>query len=414
MTTLLKKSLLPSLYQREVIPSLAKRGEGRFESGFTLIELLITMVVFVLVIAAASGIFTELLTQFKQQSKIAETNIEGIVGLDMLRRDIEHAGYGLPWGGLIAYNEAASAPESNYNDSTTTSPPRAFISGNNVAFFAGANAIFNGTDYLIIKASNVARSDTAQRWTHLRAGNVKIDDLSGDSFVNNDRVIVLSPSDSKSLVTSAGAFYTLYNSTSGFQPSGSEVYIIYGVDPDTSPLRMPFNRADYFVRRFDGAGNNITPQRCNPNTGVLEKATVNQGNGALSFDPLLDCVADMQVVYRLDMNEDGTIGTSSNADGSSVTTTEGATVGTVQGTLADASLLRSRLKEVRVYILAHEGQYDRDYRYREGQPNRNLVNVQEPLIGMGRVFDLITIDATNWQNYRWKVYTLVIKPNNLR
>jgi prepilin-type N-terminal cleavage/methylation domain-containing protein len=40
------------------------------EEGFTLIELLITMVIFILVIAAGSQIFTGLLTQFKQQSKV--------------------------------------------------------------------------------------------------------------------------------------------------------------------------------------------------------------------------------------------------------------------------------------------------------------------------------------------------------
>ena len=66
-------------------------------AGFTMVELMVTMVVFVLAISAASQIFTKLLTQFKQQSKIAETNIEGIVGLDLLRQDIKHAGLGLPW-----------------------------------------------------------------------------------------------------------------------------------------------------------------------------------------------------------------------------------------------------------------------------------------------------------------------------
>ena len=53
------------------------------EAGFTMVELMVTMVVFVLAISAASQIFTKLLTQFKQQSKVAETNIEGIVGLDL-------------------------------------------------------------------------------------------------------------------------------------------------------------------------------------------------------------------------------------------------------------------------------------------------------------------------------------------
>ncbi len=80
-----------------------------------------------------------------------------------------------------------------------------------------------------------------------------------------------------------------------------ETRIVYGVDPDTD-LRMPFNRADYFI------SNANVPQRCAPNTGVLEKVVVNQNGGGLTnFLPLLDCVADMQVVYRRDTNGDGTI-----------------------------------------------------------------------------------------------------------
>ena len=91
---------------------------GRNSGGFILVELMITMVVFVLVIAGAAGIFAGLFTQFKQQSKITESNIEGVVGLDTLRRDIEHAGYGLPWSfqNSISYSEAMRTPGSNYND----------------------------------------------------------------------------------------------------------------------------------------------------------------------------------------------------------------------------------------------------------------------------------------------------------
>ena len=65
------------------------------EAGFTLIELMVTMVIFVLAIAAASQMFIGQLTQFKQQGKIAETNIEGIIGLELLRRDVAHADLGL-------------------------------------------------------------------------------------------------------------------------------------------------------------------------------------------------------------------------------------------------------------------------------------------------------------------------------
>ncbi len=96
------------------------------------------MVIFVFTIAAATNIFVPLLTQFKQQSKVAETQIEGIVGLDLLRRDIEQAGFGLPWNIATAvttatYSEASgnvsplTFPPSDYNDAPD--PPRAILSG---------------------------------------------------------------------------------------------------------------------------------------------------------------------------------------------------------------------------------------------------------------------------------------------
>jgi prepilin-type N-terminal cleavage/methylation domain-containing protein len=385
------------------------------EKGFTLVELLITMVIFVLVIAGASQIFTGLLTQFKQQSKIAETNIEGIVGLEILRQDIEHSGYGLPWliPAGITYSEASGSPANTFNDASNA--PRAIISGNNMTY-SSPNNIFNGSDYLVIKAVNVARNDAAQKWTRLSSDGSKRNELSGspsfaDSGSSTDRVIVISPgstdANSRSLSVSGTAFYTTYNNTSSFAPTdATETRIIYGVDPDTD-LKMPFNRADYYIRKFDSNGKDIVPSRCATNTGVFEKVVVNQGDGRLTnFLPLLDCVADMQVIYQLDMNDDGTIGTQANADGSSVSSSEGATAATVQATLASASLLRQRLKEVRVYILAHEGQRDVNYTY----PN-STIYVGDTGIGSGRNFNLTVI--TDYQNYRWKIYTIVVKPNNL-
>jgi hypothetical protein len=127
----------------------------------------------------------------------------------------------------------------------------------------------------------------------------------------------------------------------------------------------------------------------------------------LMISCLLIAYADMQVIYRFDMDENESVGTNSNADGSLVNGSEGATFATVQATLADASLLRRRLKEVRVYILSHEGQRDTNYTY---PPANNPVTVGE--FGLGSNFDLTGI--ANYQNYRWKVYTIVVNPSNLR
>ena len=110
----------------------------RREAGFTLVELMITMVVFVLVIAAASQVFTSLLTQFKQQNKMAETHIEGAVGLGILRHDLEHAGFGLPWNmngtayteaGIIATPVATPWVDRDLNDGPPNNPDRGACPG---------------------------------------------------------------------------------------------------------------------------------------------------------------------------------------------------------------------------------------------------------------------------------------------
>jgi hypothetical protein len=108
--------------------------------------------------------------------------------------------------------------------------------------------------------------------------------------------------------------------------------------------------------------------------------------------PLLDCVADMQVVFLLDRDGDGVI--ESYVD---------VLTDTVTGANLTAEQIRNQVKEVRVYILAHEGQMDRSYTH----PATDIY-VGEPGIG-GRTFSI----GAN-VHYRWKLYTLIVKPNNLR
>lgn len=376
------------------------------QEGFTMVELLITMVIFVFTIAAASSIFVPLLTQFKQQSKLAETQIEGIVGLDLLRRDIEQAGFGLfsllPESVGFAYTEGSGNTEgtvpapSTYNDASNV--PRAIVAGNNVAGLGSS-------DYLVIKATSVAVNDAAMKWTYVvdppAGGQVKVWGNAAEDLNNGDYVIVLDQQ--RKLVYEGGSFSVAFNQAAFPPPGFNTLRMIYGVDPDTS-LRMPFNRADYYIRRV--AGTSI-PARCAPGTGILMKSVINQANGNRGAGmPLLDCVADMQVIFGFDMDEDGERGTFSDANGGTVTSfLEGATVAQVQAALSDATRLRRHLKEVRVYILAHEGQRDTTFTY-----PTSTVTVGE--MNLGRNYDLAA-GITDWQDYRWKIYTISVKPNNL-
>jgi prepilin-type N-terminal cleavage/methylation domain-containing protein len=348
--------------------------------GFTLIEVMIALVVMLLVMNAVTTFLVGVkgrggvLNMFKQQSKIAQSGMDSIIGLEILRKDLEHAGYGVPWNNIPVYNEATSGI---LNDSPSAAP-RGIVSVDAPVF------TLNNADYLVIKASCVAMNDACRKWTTLQVGDVKRAWNTVPSNAENmngpDRVIVMAPGSTgtnwRSMVIAGGSFTTTYNNTAAFAPGlPSDTRLIYGID-DATALRMPFNRADFYL------SNANVPQHCAPNTGVLVKAVVKHADGALDTPlPLLDCVASMQAQYMLDTDGDGTVDATST-DISALT----------------AQQIRDQLARVQVSILAHEGQRDPSYTH---SPTSITVG--------GTPFNI----SPN-VNYRWKVYELVVTPENLR
>jgi prepilin-type N-terminal cleavage/methylation domain-containing protein len=401
----------------------------RKQEGFTLTELLVTMVLFVIAIMAAANIFTSILGPIKQQAKIAESNIEGLIGLQMLKADIEQAGFGLPWNmGSATYLEAVNSGATDWDDTlfndSTANPPRPIVFGDGGVI---ANPPVNSSDVLVVKATSVDISRAARRWTYITntaAGNsspmVWTPDTQNDNVVTGDNVITIKPvsgSRQRELVSSGGAFFTAFDTSLGgfddaFEPVAgtSETHLLYGVNDGSSAPRMPFNRADYYVRR---PGTMPTQCSTDAGTGILYKATVNHGDdpttaavevaGQLRELPLLDCVREMQVVVGLDMNDDGATGTF--YDQTTLISTEGATAATANATLASAEFIRNRLKEVRVYILAQEGQRDASY------TSPSPIIATDPDTGTVINFDAA---ASGLLNFRWKVYTIVAKLYNMR
>jgi prepilin-type N-terminal cleavage/methylation domain-containing protein len=406
----------------------------RKQSGFSLVELIITMTVFVMAIAAATSIFVPMLTQFKQQSKIAESQVERLVGLDILRRDLEQAGFGLPWviPAAVNYQETISDMatgwvERDYNDGPPNNParhdelgdpacnpPAAIRNGNNVA---GA---LNNSDVLIIKSTSIATNDAASKWTYVTgaAGGGQLVNMWGSSLEdlnNGERVIVMIPMRGETnqrilVVDNAGNFSVQFNDAglpSAYAPSTErDVFLVYGVDPDTN-LRMPFNRADYYVERPAGAGE--MPPRCAQNTGILYKGVVNNrtdaGGGEKTPIRLLECVADMQLIFGWDADEDGNFEHPGIIPGSADVWLEDLNIYT-------AAEIREHLKEVRVYILAHEGQRDSGYDF-DGFTGGCATCVRVGEFGLGRDIDLAAV-IPDYQEYRWKVYMVIVKPANLR
>ncbi len=364
------------------------------EDGFTLTELVVTLFIMTAIMAATFASFMTLSKSFKGVSKMTETHMEDIAGLDILRYDTEMGGYGLPKAYFppslgINYTEAASdgtySPDpASLNDAPANEPrPYAFSD----------NSGGNNSDVLTIKSLAVALTNVSEKWTFLYYNGAtwvyrSWNDTRYD-FKNTERVIFVSPINKTIQVAGGNWYFNIVNWPNHDivnMPTPGSIdlaFIMYGVD-STSNLRMPFNRVDYFLYR---PSSNF-PTRCNPNTYTLYRAVISHTNGLRNQQPLLDCVADFQVAFGLDTNADNIIDTWT-----------GSALPTSVSTQIDW------LKEIKVFVLAQEGQFDPDFTYASA-----TITVGDNDI-MLKNFDLTTLP--NYANYRWKLYKMVAKPLNL-
>jgi prepilin-type N-terminal cleavage/methylation domain len=355
---------------------------NRRNAAFTLVELMIAMAIVMVVLYAAINFFIVSVRQYKVQTKITETNVEGILGLELFRQDLENLGYGLPWNNLGLYSETGVA----LNDGNNIAP-RAVLS------IDGATFTVNNSDYLVIKSARVGMSDAAGKWTTLtQTGSIRTWTPATENLADTDYVIVLAvgstDANRRSLVNNSSPYttYSAVSSTSFLPVDPYSANIVYGID-NVQPVR-PFNRADYYIDNTAGT----VPQRCAPNTGVLVKAVLPHDGTTPTLLPLLDCAADMQVVYGIK---------SSPTDNLVTYIPNQALFYPPASSTPTAADIRSQLVEVRVHILAQEGQRDDSY---TTPSNTIFVGSQ----GIGRTFDV-----SGYRNYRWKQYSIVVKPKNL-
>src|SRR3989304_3558866 len=128
-----------------------KRGD----SGFSLLELMIALVIVASVLAAASTFFISTVRQYKVQTKITESNVEGVIGRELSRQDIERLGFGLPWNNLSAYTESSDPNIAALNE--TPNAPRA-VAGIDCAAFTA-----NNSHHLVIRCARGGRSPGRRR-----------------------------------------------------------------------------------------------------------------------------------------------------------------------------------------------------------------------------------------------------------
>ena len=426
--------------------------------GMTMIELMVSLAIVMLVIGTATTAYLKLLRSYRTQGRLAESYMANLAGLELLRYDIETAGFGLPANiNGINYTEAAAAAGTTiiepYNPASLNDSNNTANGNNNVpralrAFrqsqsgFSGGNN-YAASDVLSIKSCSANINSTSKKWSMISnvsgvqpkvkawGGTANLDPVMDFTNAPNPDFLIALDSNGK-LVTNAGTWAFQFNSaspTQGFYsgasgitgsnnlPDQGHVYYMYGLDNNAGAHNMPFNRVDYYL-----ASNPNAPSSCAQNTLTLYRSTVlqtGQNGGGLSATPLIDCVRDFQVAFGIDTDPSGNVtGTSVQwqSDLRQNALFAAGINGAVNNAQMTAAQIQQYLREVRVFVLYSEGLGDTSSAsLASANTNSNFRFTGTLTLGNSNgVPQLSTFTPTGaQQQYRWKIIEIDVKPNNL-
>ena len=319
------------------------------KKGFTITELLVTIFIVGVVFSAAYITYIKLLKGFKSESEKISSQIENLVGLEILRLDLEHVGYGIP------YNE--TKPVLEWNSTAKSLILRSTLNNTKQSTKGYAILKCNSGSFNI---SLDAREDSSANMTIITTENREFFDIasvSGSSIITSN-------------TCSNGKVYI------GF-PLRNEVYSGSANDCDISRCE----RITYLL------SNSSLIDRCNPNTfNLLRRVGVSSTGG----EPVLNCVADWTITFDIDSNGNGVIDSGEEN----------------QQTLPSTNLeIRSKLKAINIYILVQEGRKDPEYTYSQA----TTCGSDKCVVVNGELLKL----PSNYENYRWKPLIIKVKPMDL-
>ncbi|RKQ64013.1 type IV pilus assembly protein PilW [Thermovibrio guaymasensis] len=292
--------------------------------AFTLIELLIVLVITLLLLSAIYLGYISLFKNFLKQTTISTVQIESSVGLEVLRQDVEHAGYG------IGLNES-------------TLPIRTEVDS-------------SGSYHLKIHSTYNTSNDQTRGWALVNCTGIGMppDQLAPDSssepFPSNKAVFMDLTGD-------------VVNGYTNFACPDAGYYLAYPVPKIRLRSGEKFvctNQAcveiEYYLYNTSSK-NPLCPDL--PSLGRKVSWKVRNGRTVGHLYPILDCVADFKVRYDW--------GNRAYVD----PVTDSAIVG------ASSADERENLKVVHIYLLIREGKYDPNYTF-TGNTSIDGVNLNLP------------------------------------
>ena len=337
--------------------------------GFTIIELLVTMVIIFVVLGGAYVAFINLLKGFKRESKSIETQVETSVALELLRLDVEHAGYGIG-------EDQGDLPVEVDNIDTSAS-----------------DTLYPNKDRLIVRSVLNNTNQSTISWALIDC-STSFTKVAGDGISSGTSVVFLGAGNREFVANGT------YDEGNASACPGAGFYITVPYDSSVASgcATQYCNQIIYVL------SNSQNLSTCHPNTRNLLRAV-----GGSAGNPLINCVADWEVRFDIDRDGDGSVDVYDGYfnDGSGSQDLDLDDDGSVT-----AMEIRNGLKKVNLYVLVQEGGRDPNYIF------TNTVSCTTSASGACVQVDTGAgnIDLslpTDYQNYRWKVLKLFVKPMNL-
>jgi len=274
----------------------------RNKRSFTLIELLVSLFIAVLLISTIYLSYVVMLRLSQRETVSSEAQIEKAIGLEIMRVDTEHAGYG------IATNSSNLPVE------------------------------WNGTALTIRSVYNITRRKTYKWGLVLRngAGNCVQIAVKPENFTSSDYIVVLKPRGDITQFVFNGTWeeFCSKNLTGAFLLFSYDNSVANGCSSQFC------NKFTYFLKE---SARKYVPEYCLTKLSLKRKV----GKGT---KPLIYCVGDFTARFDWDNNSDGAIEPEEENQNITITSSS-----------ASAEEVRRKLKLIRIYILTQEGGYDPNY-----------------------------------------------------
>jgi len=349
--------------------------------GFTLIELMIAMGIIALIIGLSAGTFKTLLHGANKEKSTTETELGKLTGLELIRLDLEHVGFGI--------NSGEPSLPVEWNSLTRTLKLRSMINNTNQKTLGWA-------------------------LVDVTAGTTPafLDDRRFDTSVNDLVLLTQHRQFISNLTTQSpvpGGDYFSYNAPPTCPASACRdvnTPAVTGVAANRYiAAAFPFDRSitDGCEPPL-GAGTVNTGQYCNlisyqlSTNQPLNKCAPGTKNlvrsvGGGSGTRVLECVADFDLRFDYDTNNDGDISDSGEADQQALA-------------LASTASIIQDLKNIDMYLLVQAGPQDNAYTF----SGDITLNGAITTLDFNPSTPAIDPPTTAQSHYRWKVLKVSAKP----